>query len=37
MAKPEWGVKRTCQSCAAVFYDLRRDPIICPKCGTQLD
>jgi uncharacterized protein (TIGR02300 family) len=37
VAKPEWGVKRTCQSCAAVFYDLRRDPIICPKCGTQHD
>jgi uncharacterized protein (TIGR02300 family) len=37
VAKPEWGIKRTCQSCAAVFYDLRRDPIICPKCGTRHD
>ncbi len=37
MAKPEWGVKRTCQSCGAVFYDLRRDPITCPKCGTEFD
>ncbi len=37
MAKPEWGVKRTCQSCGAVFYDLRRDPITCPKCGTEHD
>jgi uncharacterized protein (TIGR02300 family) len=37
VAKPEWGVKRTCQSCGAVFYDLRRDPITCPKCGTEHD
>ncbi len=37
MAKPEWGVKRTCQSCSAVFYDMRRSPIACPKCGTEYD
>lgn len=37
MAKPEWGVKRTCLSCAARFYDLGRDPIICPNCGAELD
>ena len=35
--KPEWGTKRTCQSCGAVFYDMRRAPIVCPKCGTQFD
>lgn len=34
MAKPEWGTKRFCQSCGARFYDLRRDPPTCPKCGT---
>ena len=34
MAKPEWGKKRTCQSCGAVFYDLKRKTINCPKCGT---
>ncbi len=33
MAKPELGAKRHCQSCATKFYDLNRDPIICPKCG----
>lgn len=33
MAKPEWGVKRLCASCGARFYDLKRDPITCPKCG----
>ncbi len=37
MAKPEWGAKRVCQSCAAKFYDLGRDPIACPKCGTQFN
>lgn len=33
MAKPEWGMKRTCQSCGIRFYDLNHKPIVCPKCG----
>ena len=37
MSKPEWGTKRLCQSCGARFYDLRRSPIECPKCGTIFD
>ena len=37
MVKPEWGLKRTCNSCGAKFYDLRRDPIICPKCDATVD
>jgi uncharacterized protein (TIGR02300 family) len=34
--KTERGIKRTCQSasCGARFYDLNRDPIACPVCGT---
>lgn len=30
------GTKRTCQSseCGARFYDLNRDPISCPICGS---
>jgi uncharacterized protein (TIGR02300 family) len=30
------GTKRTCQnsSCGSRFYDLMRDPIACPMCGT---
>ncbi|MGY9006635.1 MAG: FYDLN acid domain-containing protein, partial [Alphaproteobacteria bacterium] len=32
MAKPEWGVKRTCQECDAKFYDMCREKLICPKC-----
>ena len=34
MAKPELGTKRLCGSCGAKFYDLSKDPILCPKCGT---
>ena len=35
MAKAVWGVKRTCAECGARFYDLKRTPIICPKCETE--
>ena len=34
MAKPELGIKRLCGSCGAKFYDLNKDPIVCPKCST---
>jgi uncharacterized protein (TIGR02300 family) len=37
VAKAEWGQKRICQHCSARFYDMRRDPIACPKCGTVFD
>ncbi len=37
MVKPAWGMKRTCQGCGAHFYDLQKDPIICPKCATVYD
>ena len=33
MAKPELGGKRQCLSCGARFFDLNRDPIVCPKCA----
>jgi uncharacterized protein (TIGR02300 family) len=33
VAKPELGSKRQCLSCGAKFYDLHKDPIVCPKCG----
>ncbi len=29
------GTKRTCQGCGARFYDLNRDPIVCPVCGAE--
>ena len=34
MAKPELGTKRLCGNCGAKFYDLSKDPIVCPKCST---
>ena len=34
MAKPDLGTKRLCASCGAKFYDLDRNPIVCPKCET---
>ncbi len=37
MPKPEWGSKHICHNCGARYYDLRRDPIVCPKCNTQFD
>lgn len=36
MVKPEWGLKRTCPSCGARFYDMARSPILCPKCGATV-
>jgi uncharacterized protein (TIGR02300 family) len=34
VAKPELGAKHQCQACGAKFFDLNKDPIVCPKCGT---
>jgi len=33
MTNPDLGQKRRCLECDAAFYDLKRDPITCPKCG----
>jgi uncharacterized protein (TIGR02300 family) len=37
VAKPEWGTKRICPSCGTRYYDLLREPVICPKCATPFD
>ena len=37
MAKAEWGTKRICPSCGTRYYDLTRDPVVCPKCSTPFD
>ena len=37
MAKPELGTKRLCGNCAAKFYDLGKDPIVCPKCHSVVE
>ena len=33
MGRPEWGTKRTCHSCGERYYDLGRNPVVCPHCG----
>jgi uncharacterized protein (TIGR02300 family) len=35
VSKAEWGTKRLCQSCGTKFYDFRRSPALCPKCGVE--
>lgn len=37
IAKAEWGTRRTCQGCAAPFYDLQKNPIVCPNCQTPYE
>lgn len=37
MAKPEWGIKRLCANCSASYYDMKKNPPICPSCGTTFD
>jgi uncharacterized protein (TIGR02300 family) len=32
-ARAERGTKRTCVACDERFYDLNRNPIVCPACG----
>jgi uncharacterized protein (TIGR02300 family) len=34
LAKAELGSKHQCQNCSAKFFDLNKNPIVCPKCGT---
>ena len=29
------GTKRVCHACETRFYDLARDPIVCPSCGVH--
>ena len=37
MPKDEWGSKRACPKCTVKFYDLNRDPIVCPSCEASFD
>ncbi len=37
MAKAEWGQKRICPSCSARYYDMKKNPPVCPSCGTTFD
>lgn len=37
MAKAEWGKKRICANCGALFYDMMQSEFACPSCGTTFD
>jgi len=37
VAKPDRGKKHTCQNCGTIFYDFRRTPVDCPKCGSRVE
>lgn len=32
-SRAERGIKRACLACEVRFYDLMRDPIVCPACS----
>ena len=32
---PDLGQKHDCFKCGAKFYDLRKTPVLCPKCHTD--
>ena len=32
VTKPNLGIKRTCESCEARFFDFNKNPATCPKC-----
>ena len=36
VSKTEWGKKHAWLNCGSKFYDLGREPIICPSCETPL-
>ncbi len=35
MVKQDLGTKRVCSECGAKFYDLNKNPMVCPKCGHE--
>lgn len=35
--KAKRGTKRACGGCGAKFYDLNREPVICPMCETVFE
>jgi uncharacterized protein (TIGR02300 family) len=37
VSKAEWGTKRICGECGTRYYDMRRDPAKCPKCGAVFE
>jgi uncharacterized protein (TIGR02300 family) len=37
VTKAELGTKRLCPNCGAKYYDLNKDPVVCPRCGAEFE
>jgi uncharacterized protein (TIGR02300 family) len=37
VSKAEWGMKRVCPSCGKRYYDMKKNPPVCPSCKTIFD
>jgi uncharacterized protein (TIGR02300 family) len=37
VSKAEWGSKRICPGCGKPYYDMKKNPPICPACKTTFD
>ncbi len=37
MSKAEWGLKRICPGCSTRYYDMKKNPPVCPSCKTPFD
>lgn len=37
MTDVDLGHKRRCVNCASAFFDLWKNPIVCPKCGSIVE
>ena len=37
MVDPKFGTKRACEACGGKFYDLNKNPVVCPLCSHSFD
>jgi len=37
VSKAEWGLKRICPACGKRYYDMKKNPPVCPACKTSFD
>jgi uncharacterized protein (TIGR02300 family) len=37
LSKAEWGTKRVCPNCGKLYYDMKKNPPLCPACKTPFD
>lgn len=36
MVKESWGKKHVCPFCSTMFYDMKKEVVVCPKCSKTL-